>query len=238
MVRASVGIGCGAVTAVLLLAGLAAANPVGLFESGGEASGEAHGGYYVDASGALATVTEGEAQARETVKEQARQADSTYEQAKWTAYGLIEQAEMPAMPDCTCDEVFSQLEQVGTLDVAHADQIEKALDLETGLVDAGVDVGAAAQVKAFFKDVFSGAKDAFGAIKDLVTLDTSAVDDVKPTVEELLHADEAVRGEIMGLLDTEAPLPAIDPSLSGDFAAAHATQLTGSIIGTVSGGLP
>jgi hypothetical protein len=209
-----------------------------LFESGGEASGEAHGGYYVDASGALSTVTQGEAEARELVKDQARQADSMVEQTKWTAYGLVEQAEVPAMPDCACDEIFSQLEQVGALEVAHADQIEKALDLETGLVDAGADLGAGAQVKAFFKDIFSGAKDAFGAIKDLVTLDTSAADDVKPVVEELLHADEQVRGQVLGLLDTQAPLPAIDPSIGGDFAAQHATQLTGNVIGTVSGGLP
>lgn len=238
MVRASVGIGCGAVTALLLLAGLAAANPVGLFESGGEAAGEAHGGYYVDASGALSTATGGGEQARALVEDNVNQADSAYEDAKWTAYGLVDQAELPAMPDCACDEVFSQLEQVGTLDVAHADSIEKALDLETGMVDAGVDVGAAAQVKAFFKDAFNGIKDAFGEIKDLVTLDTSSIDQVKPVAEELLHADEMVRDQVKGLLDTQAPLPALDPSIAGDFGAAHATQLTSSIVGSATGGLP
>lgn len=238
MVRASVGIGCGAVTAVLLLAGLAAANPVGLFESGGEAAGEAHGGYYVDASGALSTVVGGGEQARATVKEQAYQADSLYDETKWTAWNAVDGVEAPTMPDCACDEIFSQLDQVGTLDVAHADEIEKALDLETGLVDAGADVGAAAQVTAFFKDAFSGLKDAFGAVKDLLVLDTSAADQVKPLAEELLHADEDVRDQVMGLLDTEAPIPALDPSLSGDFAAQHASQLTSSVIGSASGGIP
>lgn len=237
MRRASISYGACILTAFLLLAGAAAANPIALFDGGAKGEGEASGSYYVDATGALDHANGATAHYAEVVST-AKQADAAYVETRDQIWNQARATEAPEIPECPCDEVFGQLEQVGSMEVAHADSVTKAADLETGIVDAGVDASAAGGVQAWFSDLFKGAGDAFDGLKGLFGVDASAKDDVVASADTLVGAEDELRGELINTLDQNPQLPNLDPRVSGDLAGQHTTELTSSVLGEVQGGLP
>lgn len=238
MVRASVTTGVGITTALLLLAGFAAAAPIALFDGGAQGQGEASGSYYADASGALDVADQTHADARDQVLNNWKATNSAYEETRNQLIAGANSAEVPAAPECPCDELFGNLEQIGETEIAHADSVTKAADLETGIVDAGADASAAGGVKAWFSDVFKGAEDAFSGLKSLFGVDTSAANDAKSQATEMLYADDELRGQITEILETEHELPRADPRLDGSLSGQHATEVTSSVLGQVQGEVP
>ena len=232
MVRAKIALGCGLLTAMLVLAGVASANPIGILTGGGEAKGQAESSYYVDATGALSQANQ-VADAQDQLVEQWKGANDAYEETRENVFGVIDSVQAPAAPACACDDVLGALDQVGALEVAHADSITKAADLETGIVDAGMDVSAAGEARAWYEDLFHGAKDLFGGLTDLFVVDTNAADDAKEPVKDLLRSDDDVRDQVTEILSEQHELPTMDPKASGNLGAEHATSMTSNVLGSI-----
>ncbi len=225
--------------AIALLAGAAAANPLALVagEGGGEAAGAAEGDYYVDASDGLDTAYEEQAKLSDDAQQTVRDANSAYTEAKHRAWADASSAELPQQPSCQCDELANQLEQAGNAQIQHADRVEKTADLDTEVVDAGADVGAAAQAKAWFSDVFEGASDAFDEVRGPMGHETQLDDEAEQIGDSAIGADDEIRGELVHQLQTEQDLPKPDPRVDGSFAAEHATSVATSAAGQATGAI-
>lgn len=241
MVRASLATGTGILIALLVTAGFAVAqsNPLALVtgEGGGQASGEASGAYYVDASGAVSQATEGHKEIADQARGAWHQSNAAYEEARGEAWQAVDETE-PSMPQCDCSELVDELDQVSAVEAEHADKLEKQLAVENEYVDAGADLSAAGHVKAFFKDTFRGVKDAFGQVERLLKVDTSAQQDVKAQAEELVHTDDEIRGQVTDLVEQEQELPEVQPRVDGNFAADHASEVTSGVLADGAVSLP
>ena len=241
MVRTNLATSAGLLIALLLTAGLASANPLAIAsgEGGGSVAGEVAGAYHADATGAVDAAEKAEGDATEKAKATWTQSNTAYEQTRADAWTQVDEAEMPDQPDDVGEEqIFDQVEQASTVEASHTDKVEKAADLETEYVDAGVDVSAAGSVKAFFKDAVTGIKDAYMGLKDALKLDTSASEDAKAQLEGVIHMDDALRGEVTTLLDQEIRSPDADPRLDGTIGASHASDVTSSALAQGQAGLP
>ena len=238
MVRARISTGVGLTTALLLLAGVATAAPLALFEGGGEAAGEAQAGYHADATGAIDEAARAATDAQAQAVGAWKGANEGYEGAREEIVRAIDSADAPAAPSCACDDVFDQLEQVGNVQASHADAVEKAADLETGYVDAGADVSAAGEVKGWFSNLFDGARSVFDSLQGMMGVDTSAANDAKSSAKQLLYADDDLRDQVTDLLAEEHQLPSVDPRLDGSLGAGHASEVTSSALGSIQGSTP
>lgn len=232
-----------AIVALLATTGFAAAqtNPIAILtgDGGGEASGQAEGTYYADATGALDAADEGHADARDQALAHWNNTNNAYDESKANAEQIIDEAEPPeAQNDLGEEQLFDQLDQSSQVNAQHTDHVEKAMDAETDYVNAGADLSAAGHVKAFFQDTFTGLKDAYTGLKDMIKTDAVATNDAKSTAKQALHADDDARAQITDTLEQDQDLPEANPRIDGTFAGQHATKATSSAIANGQAGTP
>lgn len=233
----------GTLLALSLIAapGLASANPLAIItgDGGADVQGQAEGDYYVDASGALDAADEHHRDAQQAINSEARSANQAVTDAQWDAYDKIDDAQAPQMDDDLVDaEALEEIEQVGNVNAQHADRLEKAADLETGLVDAGADVSLAAQAQAWAKDAFKGLTDLFDDADELAPQDTSLDEDAKAELKGALKEENRLRNEAVSHAHLDQETPDVDPSVSGDATLEHATQAATSAAGDGHAELP
>ncbi len=232
----------GTLLALSLIAapGLASANPLAIITGDGaaEAQGQAEGEYYADASGALEAADEHAQDAQQTINSEVRSANQAVTEAQWDAYDALDDAQAPQMDADLDDELVQEIERAGDISAQHADQAQKAADLETGLVDAGADISFAAQAQAWFKDTFKGLTGLFEDADDIADHDTGLEDEAKGALEQGLHAENDIRNQVVSSAHLDQETPDVDPSLSGDATLEHATQAATSAAGNGHAELP
>ncbi len=227
--------------ATLTLTGLAGATPLALVtgEGGGEAQGEAEGEYYVDASGATDAATETHNDAQSQVNAEVKNVNEAYTEAQWDAYDTINDTESPQMEDDVVDPTLvNEVEKAGEVSAEHADQAEKAMDVESEYVDAGADVSFAAQAKAWMTDTFKGLTDVFKDTNEVANEDLGAEGEAKQALEGTLETENEIRNDVVSQAELDTQAPDVDPSVSGDATIEHATEVASSAAGQGEAGIP
>lgn len=232
--------GLGILLAFLAVTGLAAAQPLALVtgDGGGQAQGQAHGDYYVDAAGAVDEGEERHDEISEQTRAQAKATSEAYEETKWRTYENASDVERPQEPQCDCDEVVGEVEQAGTMQAEHTDHVEKAADVESEYVDAGADVGASGQAKAWFSNLFEGTEELYNRAKGLMGYETQADQEAKVVAEQTLETEDELRGQVVDRAMAERDLPDADPRVDGQLDAQHATEVTSEAVGNAEAGIP
>ncbi len=235
MVREHVATGAGVLLALMLTAGLAAAQgPIALVtgDGGAQGQGEAQGSYHADATGALDEADDGQADLKDQAEGQWDAANENYVEARAGTWSNVNETDMPQRPQCECGEqAIGQVEQVGQVQASHADEVHKAADLESEHVDAGADLRAAGQADAWYEDAFQGLKDTFAGLKDALDFQTDADEDAKDEAATLVRTDDELRAQLDTAVKQDADLPDADPQLEGELGAQHATELTSQAAG-------
>jgi len=227
MVRRNI-IGACITTALLLVAGVTAAatDLTDAITGGGKAAGGAAGSYDVDASGAYGVAGETFADATDKVGD-------TYDQAD-EILGTTRPSMPTACPSADFTTPELPLDGINTLDVEHADTVQKTMQADTGLVTANADVSAWGHVKGWFQ----GITDAIGGLFNQAQVEKpdtcKVVADIGAHADSTLSLVDEARSDLDGLARTDAQLPELAPRLSGDYALEHASEVSGDVTGLVS----
>lgn len=208
-------------------------------DGGSEAEGQAEGEYYVDASGATDAAYEQHDDAQAQANEKVRSSNEAVTEAQWDAYDRLEETERP---ECECDpiddETLHEVEQVGNIQAKHADRAEKAAHADTEYVDAGADVGLAAQAQAWMSDTLTGIAEVYHDVQDKLDHDAQPEDDAKDEVKQSLETENELRNEVTSQAQLDNEPPELDPSVSGDASAEHATEVATEAAGNGDAEMP